>query len=217
MEYLLLWDQLDGVHLNQDTLDQHRWKLTQSGIYTSKSAYEALFVGSIKFIPWKRIWKSWAPLRCKFFVWLAIKQRLWTADRLARRGLQHPPACLFCDQAQETAPHLLLSCVFTRQIWTLVFSHLNLVVDVPVNSSTFSAWWGKVIRAAPNQWRKGLNSLIILVAWVIWKHRNSCVFEGVLPNSQVLLQAITNESTLWCLAGASKLKELLARSLVAPS
>jgi len=130
---------------------------------------------------------------------------------------QDPPACLFCDQAQETAPHLLLSCVFTRQIWTLVFSHLNLVVDVPVNSSSFSAWWGKVIRAAPNQWRKGLNSLIILVAWEIWKHRNSCVFEGVLPNSQVLLQAITNESTLWCLAGASKLKELLARSLVAPS
>ncbi|XP_066333406.1 uncharacterized protein [Miscanthus floridulus] len=183
MEYLLLWDQLDGVHRNQDTPDQHLWKLTQSGIYTSKSTYEALFIGSIKFIPWKRIWKSWAPLRCKFFVWLAIKQRLWTADRLARRGLQHPPACLFCDQAQETAPHLLLSCVFSRQIWALVFSHLNLVVDVPVNSSSFSAWWGKVIRAAPNQWRKGLNSLIILVAWEIWKHRNSCVFEGVLPNS----------------------------------
>jgi hypothetical protein len=29
--------------------------------------------------------------------------------------------------------------------------------------------------------RKGLNSLIILVAWEIWKHRNACVFEGVVP------------------------------------
>jgi len=81
------------------------------------------------------------------------------------------------------------------------------------DSSTFSAWWGKLIRAAPKDLRKGLNSLVILVAWEIWKHRNSCVFEGSLPNIQVLLQAITNESTLWCLAGASKLGELLARSL----
>ncbi|RCV36691.1 hypothetical protein SETIT_8G002500v2 [Setaria italica] len=82
---------------------------------------------------------------------------------------------------------------------------------------SFSASWGRVIRAAPKELRKGLNSLIILVAWEIWKHRNSCVFEGALPNTQVLLQAITNESTLWCLAGASKLRELLARSLAPAS
>lgn len=55
MVYLLLWDQLDGVQLQQDTPDQYIWKLTQSGLYSSKSAYEAFFVGSIKFIPWKII------------------------------------------------------------------------------------------------------------------------------------------------------------------
>jgi hypothetical protein len=24
-------------------------------------------LGTIKFAPWKRIWKSWAPLKCNFF------------------------------------------------------------------------------------------------------------------------------------------------------
>lgn len=102
--------------------------MTQTGTYSSKSAYEAFFVGSIKFPAWRRIWWSWTPLRCKFFICLALKGRIWTADRLAKRGLQHPDACPLCDQAQETAQHLLLSCVFTRQIWFFLFQYLNMVV-----------------------------------------------------------------------------------------
>ena len=133
MEYLVLWDKIDGVILQHDVPDQYRWKLTQYGIYTSKSTYEACFVGSIKFTPWRKVWRSWAPLRCKFFVWLAVKHRLWMADRLASRGMQHHPACLMCDQAQETTNHLLLLCVFTRQIWFSVFIKLHMAVDVPGN------------------------------------------------------------------------------------
>lgn len=81
--------------------------------------------GTIRFAPWKRIWKSWAPLRCKFFSWLAINNRCWTADRLAKRGLSHPIACLFCDQAEEKINHLLISCVFIRQISSLILLSLD--------------------------------------------------------------------------------------------
>jgi hypothetical protein len=35
--------------------DQHVWKLSNSGIYTSKSAYEAIFVGTVRFAPTRRI------------------------------------------------------------------------------------------------------------------------------------------------------------------
>ena len=62
--------------------------------------------------------------------------------------------------------------------------------------------------------RKGLNSLIILVAWEIWKHRNVCVFEGAFPNVQDVLHAVTIEGFLWCMAGASALQELLLLPLI---
>jgi len=68
VDYLYIWDLMEGVALNQDVPDQVRWKLTQSGVYSSKSAYATFSVRTIKFAPWKRIWKSWAPLRCKFFI-----------------------------------------------------------------------------------------------------------------------------------------------------
>ena len=64
--------------------DQHSWRLSKSGSYSSKSAYEAFFIGTIRFAPWKRIWKSWAPLKCKFFIWLVLNNRCWTTDRLAK-------------------------------------------------------------------------------------------------------------------------------------
>lgn len=37
----------------------------------------------------KRIWKSWVPLRCKFFLWLALLNHCCTADRLPKWGLLH--------------------------------------------------------------------------------------------------------------------------------
>jgi hypothetical protein len=30
-----------------------------------------------------------APPPCKMFIWLVLKNRVWTADRLAKRGLPH--------------------------------------------------------------------------------------------------------------------------------
>ena len=37
VEYLLIWDLVDGFVLQQDIQDHHRWKLARSGTYTSKS------------------------------------------------------------------------------------------------------------------------------------------------------------------------------------
>jgi hypothetical protein len=48
------------------------------------SRHTTMFFGTIKFSPWKRIWKSWAPSNCKFFMWLATNNCCWTPDRLAR-------------------------------------------------------------------------------------------------------------------------------------
>jgi hypothetical protein len=72
-------------------------------------------------------------------------------------------------------------------------------------------------QGVPKDLRKGLKSLIILVAWELWKHRNSIVFNGGRPDISELLLAVANESALWGMAGASALSSLLARSLASGS
>ena len=61
------------------------------------------------FGPWKRIWKSCAPHKCCFFMWLVAPAHnmCWIANRLAQRGLPHPEHCPLCDQHEETLNQLL--------------------------------------------------------------------------------------------------------------
>ena len=178
---------------------------------SSKSAYAAFFVGTIKFGLWKRIWKSWAPPRWKFFIWLVFHNRYWKADCLAKRGLPHLEACPLCDQVEETIHHILVGYVFTRQIWARIFQFLGLSYLSPEPTSRFSKWWWKAISSVPKDEWKGLNSLIILVVWEVWKHRNSCVFENATPSIQKVLRSVSAEGILWCSAGPKKLQELLVR------
>jgi hypothetical protein len=119
-EFLELWDIISGTPPQQDVPDTHVRQWSSSSKYTAKSAYDALRQGSIRFGPWRRIWKTWAPRKCHFFLWLAAHDRCWIADRLARRNLPHPQCCLLCDQEEETINHLLSSCVFARQFWFLL-------------------------------------------------------------------------------------------------
>ena len=80
---------------------QHIWRFDASGTYSAKSIYRAFFYGSVTFEPWRRLWKSWAPRKYKFFIWLVIRNRCWTTDLLARRGLSHPKRCPLCDQERR--------------------------------------------------------------------------------------------------------------------
>jgi hypothetical protein len=49
--------------------------------------------------------------------------------------------------------------------------------------------------------RKGLNSLISLGFWILWNHRNGCVFDGLSPSLNVAIKRIEEERDLWVLGG----------------
>jgi hypothetical protein len=209
VDYLHLCDILADVLLQPDVEDRHIWRFSSDGQYSAKTAYKGFFVGTISFEPWERIWKTWAPSKCRFFVWLVAHNRCWTADRLARRGLPHPERCPLCDQAMETIDHLLVLCVFAREFWFRLFSQIGLQVYSPQPTEiSFHNWWERVSNAASEVLRKGINSLIILGAWTLWTYRNRCVFDGATPSVAGALARAEDERRSWSLAGARGLSLL---------
>ena len=171
VEFLNLWDLLYDFQLQPEVEDAHIWRLSSSGQYSAKSAYEGFFIGSTLFGPYERIWKSWAPPKCCFFMWLVTHDRCWMVDRLARRGLPHPAQCPLCDQEEETINHLLVSCVFARQFWFYLLQHFGIQQFCPQPSDlSFDVWWENSSNATVGLTRKGFNSLVILGAWTLWNH-----------------------------------------------
>ena len=143
----------------------HIWQFSASGQYSTKSAYEALLIGATEFRSWERTWRSWAPRKCKFFMWTMNHNRCWTAERFVRRGLPHLATCPLCDQAVETIDHLKISCVFLRQFWFNILQLFCLDILAPQPSDLrFDDWWANSSDRVSGQVKKGLNSIIILGA-----------------------------------------------------
>lgn len=161
---LQLWQLVMQVHLTPGQEDVHRGTPSASGALTTKSAYNHFFVGSTKFAPYRRIWKTKAPLKTKIFAWMAVLDRVWTAERLAQHGLSHHDRCVLCDQSLEGINHLLLACPFTRDIWFHCLQAVGLRDLAPrPQDLCFDHWWRRCAKRAGTERRRDLNSMILLV------------------------------------------------------
>jgi hypothetical protein len=58
--------------------------------------------------------------------------------------------------------------------------------------------------------REGLDSLIILGPWMIWKHHNRVIFYGGSPNLPLIMEHADEERRSWEIAGAKGLSFLVA-------
>jgi hypothetical protein len=190
VDYLHLWNILANFVLQPNTEDRHIFSLSSNGRYSAKSAYMGLFLGSTTFGHYERVWRSWAPPKCCFFIWLVAQNRCWTADRLAKRGLNHPIRCPLCDQQGETLNHLLVNCVFSRIFWYNLLRKFGLHSLAPQpDAVSFMDWWEMVSETVNGLVREGFDSPIILGSWMIWKHRNRVIFYGGSPTLLIMEHA----------------------------
>lgn len=134
---------------------------------------------------------------------------LFTADCLARRGLDNTDHCLLCEQQEEIVQHNSVSCIFSREVWDRVLLLVGLQQCAPEpNDEVFQDWWHNTEFKAPKQPRKGFNFLVILVTWWLWKHCTACVFNRVSPSAQRILQDIKDDAEMWYMDGAKELASL---------
>jgi hypothetical protein len=61
-----------------------------------------------------------------------------------------------------------------------------------------------VVFVANKALKKGLNSLIILGAWTLWKHRNDISFNGATPHLSTALSNAGEEAWCWNLLSTAR-------------
>lgn len=201
-EYAQLRDALTQVSTT-DSDNKLIWHWSSDGNYSAKSAYNMLHSGSVKLSEHSLIWKAWAPLKVKIFLWLAFRKKHWTADHRARHGLEARQECFLCDQALETIDHLLCACPFAREAWFLICQVVD--VQLPPSTPSVCGWWKRLRHACLPSRRKGMDSLFALTSWELWKERNDRLFRGETKPMAEFLQVIKVQAELWVAAGAKEL------------
>jgi hypothetical protein len=123
VDYLHLWNAITDVVLQPNSKDKHIFSIASNGQYSASSAYKDFFTGSIGFEHYKMVWKSWAPPKCRFFLWLVAHNRCWTADRLEKRGLIILLDALFVTKSLKPSTIFWFLVAFLDYIGTSLFGN----------------------------------------------------------------------------------------------
>ncbi|KAL0287038.1 UNVERIFIED_CONTAM: hypothetical protein Sangu_2709100 [Sesamum angustifolium] len=165
---------------------RHMTEWTDSKRLVTSKAYE-YFRPKLPRQPWKAsIWKAFIPPKYSFILWLGLRERMATRDRLA--FLHEDPSCSMCINSKESAKHLFFECPFSSYVW----SHIRHWFGITRRMSTFlsAVKWlkkGKTISSVQN---KARHLALACTVYSLWRHRNEIIFEGKTPNPDGLVISI---------------------------
>lgn len=215
-EFLLLSTRLQEVTLLPQQVDRIIWLHTSDSQYSASSAYKLQFVGMSTSMTAENVWKTKAPPRCKFFTWLMLQNRVWTAVRLLIREWPNDYFCPLCIRNLETVSHLFQDCCYSRSIWDKVGQWMQTEGLKPANwmqTENLSQWYVDLGNSGQRTKRDGLRSMIILTLWEIWKERNRRIFSKVTMAPDQLFRAIQDEARTWIRAGNKGLELVIPLAL----
>ncbi|XP_011102044.1 uncharacterized protein LOC105180093 [Sesamum indicum] len=161
-----------------------RWS-TLKGLQTSK-AYE-YFRPKLARQPWKAaIWKAFIPPKYSFIMWLGLRNRLATRDRL--EFLHEEDLCSLCINTKESAKHLFFECPFSTYVW----SHIRVWLGINRRMSTLhsAVKWLKKEKTGSSVHNKARHLALSCTVYTLWRHRNEFIFEGAVPNPEGLIMSI---------------------------
>lgn len=160
---------------------------TEDGLLPAGPIYKAIKLQPVAPAFCDFVWRNNAPPKVQFFGWLLVQHKIKCRRNLYRKNIVDIETCPICLECPETANHLILECSFSRQIWA------NLSIGTE-GHDVASLWL--LPRPAPIP-SAHYNMLLLLVCWMLWKHRNEVVFNGLPPSRDRFRRALIDTAMLW--------------------
>lgn len=186
-EFVLLFMAISNITLTEER-DSIHWRWTSNGKYTVKSAYEVQFRGATVYFPAKEIWTARTEPKCRLFAWLALHNKVLTAENMIRKNWPCNPTCSLCYCLEETTVHLLTQCNYTEAAWNMVAArHLLPSYDQLLLDRTPKGWVNYLLATGSSVEKKkeARGALLILVGDLERKEQECSVTKS---NQRMLLQ-----------------------------
>ncbi|KAK2638081.1 hypothetical protein Ddye_025876 [Dipteronia dyeriana] len=109
-----------------------------------------------------------------FILWMAVRGRLPTRDRIHKYDHGAVTTCVLCNSHLESHAHLFFECLFSRAIWTQLLNYCG--------THWIGLCWNDFIAWASTHWR-GNTPVIVAkklclgaAVYHIWRKRTCHIF-----------------------------------------
>ncbi|GKU90659.1 hypothetical protein SLEP1_g4626 [Rubroshorea leprosula] len=174
---------------------------SKDGIYTTKSAYQALTRDhrTVQQSPTiSKVWQEFIPSKISVFAWQVLQDKIPTKMNLLKRGIIQDiteSKCVLCGLASEDSNHLFIHCKIAWELWNSCYR-----------------WWGskqvldkdcgRMFEQHPfifniKEVRGGWECIWFSVVWSIWLARNEKLFRGKEVEAGRLLELVQVRAFKW--------------------
>jgi len=163
--------------------DELYWLPATNGHFSVRSAFQAIHAHR-PLVPWYRlVWSSVSPPAHSFILWLAIRERLFTLDRI-NLFLSFPNRCFLCRADAERHSHLFFQCSYSREV--LSFFRRSKKFNWPWSRWDIGVLWAAARWSGKSPWQVANRLVLHAMVYFIWRERNNrCFHEHERSASQL--------------------------------
>ena len=170
------------------TDDEVLWVPSRLGKFSTNSAWQALRTHHSRVTWYKLLWYPLAIPKCSFILWLAIRGRLGTLDRLHLTPNIH--TCFLCNNQGENHDHLFFKCPFSKFIWERLMQKCHLYLG---DLSWEDCYSQMVLLCRGKSLTAVVRKLSLAVSvYQIWAERNSRLHENGFRREKEVLWSISD-------------------------
>ncbi|XP_057461129.1 uncharacterized protein LOC130751551 [Actinidia eriantha] len=185
-QIILLRDEIIAAEQSVEGAIQRINQWNSNGKPNSRLAYEYFRPRRAKLAWPKIVWQSFIMPKHSFILWLGLKEKLMTRDKL--QGVIEDISCPLCNAAAESIEHLFFSCRIANKIWTKIKSWLR--ISRGMQTLKAAAKW--LIKEARGTGVPAKIKRISLASTVyhLWEARNQRIFEGKIKQPEAIIRRV---------------------------
>ncbi|PWA64577.1 reverse transcriptase zinc-binding domain-containing protein [Artemisia annua] len=186
--------------LNNDQPDKVQWKKSNGELtkFSVKTVWEDMRNQGQQ-VKWnKLVWYSQGVPRHSFLLWLAIKERLHTQDRLMLWNPNMNLMCQLCSKCNDSHNHLFFNCDYSKEVWRVLKRRIK------ANNGD-NEWRNVIDRMSDMPCNINIRSVVrkmVLATCVyhIWRERNARIFTSEKQSHTELVKVIEDNVRLQLLS-----------------
>ena len=117
------------------------------------------------------LWLFNIPSKIRCFIWLVVKNHIFTWDILLKHGWNGPGVCALCRQGEDLVQHLFIDCIMTKRVFSTICEQFCFPPLINCSVSSYLELWYKCLSA-----HFVFSYLPLFIYWSVWKIRNCCIF-----------------------------------------